>query len=158
MFKPLERLLDTPALVIKLTKALPGEIHRVQIRCHHTHPGIGGHVANQSHLRGGGRTSPILHILSAGRAQRHISLLRARSQKLLDSRPAGDLLVATHTEANPSLTQQRHQPGSWLAPVKQQNVIGPQTRQCLHQHRPLRGIGTVNTGVRRHLPQPHASA
>ena len=80
-------------------------------------------------------------------AQTHPGLGCARAQKLLYSRPAGGLLVASHAKANPSLAQQRHQPGRRVAPVKQQNIIWAQALQRLHQHRPLRCVGAVYTGV-----------
>ena len=67
--EPLVLHFGSPALVIKLAKALPREIHRGQVRCQDTPPCFGRQVANQSHFRGGGCTSPVLHILSHGCVQ-----------------------------------------------------------------------------------------
>ncbi len=83
VLEPLERLLNTPALMIEFTKTLPREICAVQIRGHHTHLCIGGNIANQAYLRRVGRTmTQSLSQFSAGMCKCERALANARSDTL----------------------------------------------------------------------------
>jgi hypothetical protein len=150
MFEAFEGLLDAPAAVIQVRKALGGVGRGIQQgRDQRMDTAIGRHHANQSHPGRGRRTAIIGAVPRIGYAQGHRGFRQTGAQKGLDRREAG--IIGAHTEGDALLSQTGHQPPSGIAAIEDQQIAGIEGFQMLEQHLPLARRRRVQPGCQGHL-------
>jgi len=149
MLEALERLLNTPTLMVKLPKNGCRELADWQIGRHHANQSIGCHAFDQAHLWRDTRAAIVFAVPLVGLVERSHGIDLIAVRKSAYRSPAATGLLAAHAKPNIVLSQIGHQPSRRIAPIKDQHIIRPQARQRLKQHLALSAIGTMHAGVQR---------
>ena len=133
--------------MVKLAKNGWRKLARWQIGRHHSNAPVRRHTFDQPELRRSTRAAIVDAVQRVGLVERDGGIELVTALKSAHCCPSATGLLAAHAETNIVLNQIRHQPSRWIAPVKDQHIIGPQARQRLKQHLALGLLGAMHTGV-----------
>ena len=153
MPEPLESLLDTPALVLKIAERAGREARRIeQVGHQNTHLTFGRNVTHQPHGLGFNRAAKVLHVSPLGSAQRdHLLQERAALEIAHASKARVGGLLDRHAKRDGALIQCCHQPATRVATVEQQQISAREPVEVLKEHLPLVFMDTVQRGGEHQL-------
>jgi hypothetical protein len=137
--------------MIKLTKNGCRKLAGWQIGGHHPNKSIRCHTPDQPDLWRKPRASIVFAVPFVGLVQHDLSINLTAVGESANCGPAAAGLLAAHTKADVVLSQIGHQPSGRIAPIKDQHIVRPQTRQRLKQHLALGPVSAMHTGVQCQL-------
>ncbi len=154
VLESLERLLDAPALVVKLGEAVGREELLVeQVGHQNTLLAAGRDIANQAHALRFARAFIVMSVALVRRGQHDHPLKRARAHERAHAGEAAGIVDA-HAELDGAVVEHGDQPAAGVAAVEQQQVVRRQPVQVFKQELAFATFVDVVQGGREHQVRP----